>query len=367
MSAPDTRLPVFILTGFLGAGKTVLLNSLLRQPGFADSAVVVNEFGEIGLDHLLVGSGQDNIVLLDSGCLCCEVLGSLKETLADLHYRRARGEIPAFKRVLIETSGMADPGPILQQIMRDSLVAHFYRQQGLICLVDAVFGAEQLAEHEEARAQVALADRIVVSKTDLTEGKVPPALVRAIRDLNPTADIQPVVKGEVDADRFLQGDERLGVAAPWLGLFAPEAEHIHDEHCGHDHHGHEHAHLHSEDVHHTPGISAESFLVETPATWSGLAIWTDQMRKRYGRDLLRCKGVVNMAGLSGPVILHGVQTLFDTVRLPQWPDSERRTRLVLIGRGLDRAAIEASLGWLQAPEGAQPPLTVVDAPPVGEG
>ena len=138
--ASAEKIPIVVLTGFLGSGKTVLLNALLRQPGFADSAIVVNEFGEVGLDHLLVASAEENIVLLDAGCLCCAVLGSLKETLLDLWHRRAQSQVPPFRRVLVETTGLADPGPIVQSIMRDSVVTHFYRLAGLVCVVDALHG-----------------------------------------------------------------------------------------------------------------------------------------------------------------------------------------------------------------------------------
>jgi G3E family GTPase len=343
------KIPIIVLTGFLGSGKTVLLNALLRQPGFADSAIVVNEFGEIGLDHLLVASAEENIVLLDAGCLCCAVLGSLKETLLDLWHRRARSQVPPFRRVLVETTGLADPGPIIQSIMRDSVVTHFYRLAGLVCALDAVHGEGQLQGHPEARAQVACADRLVVTKTDLLDGACPPALVSRVRSLNPDADLLVASHGQLSADALLQPAAGK-TDVPWLGRLAATTTSSHEAHDGHDLH-----------AHHDPDVGSVSFVIDDPVTWSGLAAWIQALRQRYGRTLLRCKGIVNIAG--APVVVHGVQSMFDTRRLPDWPDAERRSRLVLIGKGLERAELDASLGWLGTPEGMQPPLDGGSPPP----
>jgi G3E family GTPase len=335
MSAVD-KIPVVLITGFLGSGKTVLLNALLQRPELADSAVIVNEFGTIGLDHLLVASAKDNIVLLDAGCLCCAVLGSLKETLLDLHQRRASGELPAFRRVLVETSGLANPGPILQSIMRDPVVSHFFRPGGLICVVDALHGEAQLNEHIEAQAQIALADRIVVTKTDVLDGVCPAPLQTRMRMLNSDADVFVASFGQVDADRLLRpepGKEEL----PWLGGAHAAAAHTHS------------GEAHMSDVSHDVQIGSESFVFASPVSWPGLAAWIDVLRRRYGRDLLRCKGIVNIANTA--VVVHGVETLFDTRRLAQWPDAERRSRIVLIGKGLNRADLEHSLSWLTQTDG----------------
>lgn len=351
--ASAEKIPIVVLTGFLGSGKTVLLNALLRQPGFADSAIVVNEFGEVGLDHLLVASAEENIVLLDAGCLCCAVLGSLKETLLDLWHRRAQSQVPPFRRVLVETTGLADPGPIVQSIMRDSVVTHFYRLAGLVCVVDALHGVGQLEAHDEARSQVAYADRLVVTKTDLLHGDCPPALRSRLRALNPDADIVVASRGELSAEALLRSAAATA-DLPWLGRLATRAEHAHaphdDSHPPHDAH-----------AHHDPGVGSVSFVVDDDVTWSGLAAWIDVLRHRYGRTLLRCKGLVNVAG--APVVVHGVQTMFDTRRLPDWPDAERRSRLVLIGKGLERGELESLLGWLGTPEGTQPPLDASTPPP----
>lgn len=352
------RLPVYVLTGFLGSGKTMLLNGLLSDKAFSNSAVVVNEFGDIGLDHLLVSTSQENIVLLDAGCLCCAVLGSLKETLADLHARRAQGELPPFERVLIETTGLADPGPIIQSITRDPLISHFFELAGVICVVDALHGPGQLAEHFEAKNQVAVADQVIVTKTDLLNGEIPAALESRLRTLNPTAGILAASHGAVSPAALL-GPEAAGPRPPWIGRLAPEGEEAHD--TNHDHAGHAHAaHRHEET--HDHAIGSECFRIEPAVTWAGIAAWSEVIRRRYGRDLLRCKGILRVAGLDGPVVLHGVQTTFDTTRLPAWPDTEHCSRLVLIGRGLDRMFLSGSLAWLHAPEGTMPPIGA-DAPP----
>lgn len=341
MISSSQRIPIVILTGFLGSGKTSLLNGMLKDPAFCNSAFIVNEFGEIGLDHLLIESAKENTILLDAGCLCCTVIDSLKETLRDLYHRRVRGQVPEFQRLVIETTGLADPGPILQQITRDPIASHFYRLRGLVCTVDALFGLEQLGEHPEAAAQVAVADWLIVTKTDLTGGRCPPDLEAKLRALNPTAEIHLSHQGRSDAARlFIDGEK--SESPPWLNDI------------GHDHKAHDHGH-HDEHPHHDNAISSESFQLDRPVTWAGLAAWTEWMRHRFGPAILRCKGILNIQGAGGPVVLHGVRDRFDTARLAKWPDAERRSRLVIIGRNLDRAELAAGLDWFYVDEGTQPP------------
>jgi G3E family GTPase len=323
MSSTPTRaaqpIPVIVLTGFLGSGKTTLLNRLLRDPAWANSAVVVNEFGDIGLDHLLVASARDNIVLMDAGCLCCQVLDSLPQTLADLIHRQAGGEVPPFQRVLVETSGLAEPAPILRTLMRDPIISHFYRLQGLVCVVDGLFGEDTLAKEHEAETQVQLADRLIVTKTDITPADRVAALRGVLQAMNPHARIVTSAELEV-GDLF----GTASGAAPWLDPVAVDA---------HDHH---HAH--------EGGVASVSLMSDKPVTWPGLAQWIDGLKARYGPRLLRTKGIINLDG--GPVVLHGVQNQFDTRRLPAWPDDERRSRIVLIGHDLDAGQLALSLSDL---------------------
>lgn len=316
------RIPVVILTGFLGSGKTTLLNALLRDPDWSDSAIVVNEFGDVGLDHLLVAGAKENILLMDAGCLCCAVLDSLPATLADLYHRRAGGDVPPFRRLLVETSGLAEPGPILRTLMRDPVASHFYRPQGLVCVVDALAGVRTLSEHHEAVAQVAMADRLLATKTDLTGEACPPELIERLGAINPSAPIRRVLQGKPVSPLFAAED--VQAEAPWLEQVQADPPHHH----------------------HDSDITSLSLVVDTPIAWAGLADWIDHLRTRYGKDLLRCKGILNVTGSTGPVILHGVQAIFDTVRAPNWPDAERRSRIVLIGRGLDPAQVDPSLALL---------------------
>lgn len=322
----EPKLPIFILTGFLGSGKTTLLNALLREPALADTAVVVNEFGEIALDHLLVTSANDNVVLLGAGCLCCTVVDSLKETLADLYHRRARGKVPAFSRIVIETSGLADPAPILQQLMKDSLLSHLFVLRRLVCIVDAVFGVAELADHAEARLQAALADQLWITKTDLTGDEVPAALSARLHDLNPTAVRAVVRAGSLAA--VLDGDGE----APWLTLppwlTPPEF---------------------SAATRHDASIGSQSFWLSEPVSWAGVAAWIEWLKEVLGARLLRCKALLDVQGAGGPVLVHGVRNLFETRVLPAWPSAERRSAIVIIGRDLGRRLLESGLDRLRTP------------------
>lgn len=319
---PPRHTPVMIVTGYLGSGKTTLLNEVLRNAAFADSAVIINEFGEIGLDHLLVTKASENILLTDAGCLCCVTLDSLPETLTDLFGRRARGEVPPFSRVFIETTGLADPAPIIRLLLRHPIVGHFARLQGVVCVVDALHGEKTLSGEREAAAQIAQADRLVISKTDLTGARAQATLTACLGALNSSAEI--MLSGAGAQAIFSAAAPIL----PWLDLIEGPAPHDHS-------HGP-----------HEGGVGSESFWITAPASWPGLAIWTDWARRRFGERLLRCKGILQLQGQPGGVVLHGVQGQFDTTRLPAWPGGDARSRLVLIGRELDRREIQASLSQL---------------------
>ncbi len=315
-------IPVSLVTGFLGAGKTTLLNRLLRDPAFARSAVIVNELGEIALDHLLIAAPSESTVLLANGCICCTVRGDLVDTLLALARRRACGELPPFERVLIESTGLADPVPILQTLVADEAVAPLYRVDGVTVLVDAVNGAAQLDAHPEAVKQVALADLLLVTKCDLAARPAAAALERRLARLNPGAPRRRVLHGEIAALELADaaaGEEPLR----WLAMGAFS--------------GRRHA---------CDGIRAFSFLLDEAVRASGLVTWLTLLAGMRGANLLRVKGLLNVEG--EPVAVHAVQTVIhEPVRLERWPDAERRSRLVVITRDMRREEVERTLGALQ--------------------
>jgi G3E family GTPase len=320
--------PLTVLTGFLGAGKTTLLNHLLRQPALAGTAVLVNEFGEIGLDHLLIERLDEDTVLLNAGCLCCTVRGDLSRALTGLLPRVEAGEV---RRAAIETTGLADPAPILGTLMSDPAVARAWRLDGIVTVVDAVNGMAQLDAQQEALRQVAVADRIVLSKTDLAD---PPELRARLRRLNPGAPLLAAVHGEIDAAVLLHAglfdpDSKLPDVRGWL-----DAEAFADAH-----------HHHHDPNRHDARIAAFCLTFDQPLHWQGVATWLDMLVATRGESLLRIKGILNVVGQDRPVAIHGVQHLFHPpALLAGWPAGDPRTsRLVFVTRDLPRDVIEEGL------------------------
>ncbi|HYM72827.1 MAG TPA: GTP-binding protein [Stellaceae bacterium] len=340
-----SRTPVTLLTGFLGSGKTTVLNHVLKQPEMAATAVIVNEFGEIGIDHLLVEKATDDVVLMSSGCLCCTVRGDIVDTLVNLFVDRAKGRIPGFERVVIETTGLADPAPILHALMSDPIVGERYMIDGVVTTVDAVNGADTLDRQPEALKQAAVADRLLLTKGDLADAATRAALEARLAALNPTAKLQAVAQGAVDP-AFLFG----------LGLFDPETKSVdvqrwlreeafaEDGHDGHGHDGHGH-HVHHDANRHDEHIRAFCITRERPISWTAFSGWLDALATMRGADLLRIKAIVAIEDRPGqPVVLHGVQHLFHPpVLLPEWPSADHRTRIVFITRDLPQEQIEKSL------------------------
>ena len=341
---PGTPIPITVLTGFLGAGKTSLLNRLLTDAALADAAVLINEFGEIGIDHLLVREVKDGVVMLTSGCLCCTVRGDLVDALENL-LRDLDNDRLTFGRVVLETTGLADPAPVLQTLMTHPYLVMRLRLDGVIAVVDAVNGLATLDAHPESVKQVAVADRIALAKTDLVDtsdreaGKS--ALVARLCDLNPAAPILDVARGEASADRLLncglyQPGGKIPDVARWLKeeAYAPTAEH-----------GHAHAHAH--DVNrHNDRIRAFCIAGETAIPAATFDMFLDLIRSLHGPNLLRVKGVVKIAEApETPVVIHGVQHVFHPpASLPAWPDNDRRTRLVFIVRDLEPKVISELFG-----------------------
>ncbi len=337
---PDEAIPVSLLTGFLGSGKTTVLNHLLQQPEMGHTAVIVNEFGEIGIDHELVVGGKEDMVLLNSGCLCCTVRGDLVNTLRDLMMVRMRGEVPPFERVVVETTGLADPAPILHTLMGDELIARYYRLDGVITTVDAVNGEATLDGQFESVKQAAVADRLLITKTDLADDATVGALEDRLAEINPAAPRQHVVDGVVPPD------DLFGAALYDPATKIPDVdkwlkEEAYAGHDVHDHHGHDQGH----DVNrHDDSIRAFCVTYDEPLRLDAVEQWFDLIMLLKGPDLLRVKGIVNVAEYDGPVVIHGVQHVFHPPAvLDAWPSDDRRTRIVFITRDVDRQLLEDTL------------------------
>ena len=351
----SSLIPVTVLTGFLGSGKTTVLNRLLKRIELSATAVIINEFGEVGLDHLLVERASEDFVVLNSGCLCCTVRGDLITTLRDLFLRRVRGEIPEFQRIVIETTGLADPAPVLHTLMTDPLIAARYRLDGVVATVDAVNGMRTLDGHAEAVKQSAVADRILLTKQDLASSDQVAALTARLRGLNAGTPILPVADGAVDPAAIFN----IGLYDPasksvevqrWLHDEAYAVEHVHQHQHDHAHEAeddddHEHETGHPDVNRHDDRIHAFCVVRDAPVLWDAFAGWLDIMAAMRGDDLLRVKGIVNIVDRPGrPVVVHGVQHLFHPpTLLDAWPSEDHRTRLVFIVRDIEREAVEDTL------------------------
>jgi G3E family GTPase len=334
--AASLPIPVAVLTGFLGAGKTSLLNTLLKDPLLSNAAVIINEFGAIGIDHLLVERADDNIVEMASGCLCCTIRGDLIDTIHDLLARRDRGTIKAFDRIVIEMTGLADPAPVLHSVMSEPTMLARCRLEGVITVVDALNGPATLDAHAEAVKQVAVADRIVLTKVDLLSGREGEdqlfAIIARLRALNPAARLLTTHRGEANAERLFT-----------MGLFDPLRKTPDVQRwLAAEAYGRRNHHYHNDVSRHDDHIRSFSFAEERAISTAGLELFLELLKSYHGANMLRMKGIVKVADdPARPVVLHGVQHVFHPpVRLESWPGDDERTRLVFIVKDIEKPMIE---------------------------
>lgn len=307
------RVPLVVVTGFLGAGKTTLIRDLLSQPAGADTLVIVNEFGAVGIDDALLKAGGDATVLIGNGCLCCVLRSDLQRTLVEVLAERARGELPAFQQIILETSGLADPVPILQTLTADRGLASQIHVQAVVTVIDAVLGARALDEMAEARRQVAVADRMILTKVDLAGEAAARDLESGIAALNPVASIIRADNGHVSPDAILADNAALSEP-----VYPPAAR-----------------------ARHTADVASFTLSYETPLDWVAIEQALELLARLRGPDILRAKGLLDIKGCKGPVVVHQVQHLTaKPVELEAWPDEKRVSRLVFITRGIARHDIE---------------------------
>ena len=349
-TSSDSRIPVTLLTGFLGSGKTTILNHLVRQPELADALVIINEFGAMPLDHLLVAhSTETPVVELSSGCLCCTIRTDLVQTLRDITWRFSRKGQRQFQRVIIETTGLAEPAPIVHTLLTHPQLAARYRLDGIVVTLDLAAGHATLDQHPESVHQTAMADCLLLTKGDLADARTRRTLLSRLDAINPAAPRHEVRHGAVPAGVVLNlglfsADGKTPDVVRWLheAAYADAAR----DSDAHDHaHAEGHPHDHPHDAsHHHDSIQAFCFALDTPIPATALTAWLDALRSLAGADVLRIKGILNIEGQDTPLVIHSVQHIFHPpVTLPAWPDADRRSRLVCITRDIGRDVLETAL------------------------
>ena len=374
LSTSAQLIPVSLLTGFLGSGKTTALNHLMQQPELSDTLVIINEFGEIPLDHQLVTHSTENVMMeMSSGCLCCTIRGDLIQTLRDITWRFSRNNQRQFNRVIIETTGLADPAPIIHTLMAHPVISSKYQLDGVIATVDISTGSSTLDRFSEAIKQAAVADTLLLTKSDLASEAEREAMHRRLDGINPAAPRWEIHNGQVspsqviDLGMFSVHGKSADVAA-WLKAEAYLDDHEHHHHGHHGHHGHHDHHDHHEDHHHhdhedhhghahehhhdvnrhDDHIRAFCFSVDDPLPEDKLITWLDVLVSLLGHNILRVKAILNVTHQDTPLVLHGVQHVFHPpTPLPRWPSDDRRSHFVFITYDIKREVIEKSFHLFQ--------------------
>jgi len=331
----DQRIPVTLLTGFLGSGKTTLLNKLLAHSGMKNTAVIINELGETGLDHILAQNVDssyvaDNSVLLQNGCLCCTLSNELADTMRDLFFKRAMEAIPQFNRIVIETTGMADPGPIMANLMNEPVIESVYRLDAVVVTIDAVYGLQQIDQHAEARKQAAVADVLLITKTDLATPEQIAALKEKLIAINLGATQHKILHGEIEPDFIID-----------VGLFDPTGKRAEPERwlrAPAKPRGMLPQKVHNDD------IVSFTVTMPKPLNWRDLKPVIHLLCRNYGENLLRLKGIIHAEDQPAPLAIHAVHfTPYPPTLLTGWDEDEPISRIVLIGKGLDERAIRKLL------------------------
>ena len=325
------QIPVTVITGFLGSGKTTLLSSILKKKEMQKTAVIINEFGEIGLDHALIEHTDENIVELQSGCICCTIQGDLNKTLIDLFDKMMNGKVSSFNRVLIETTGLANPVPIIHTLMSSIELIRIYSLDGVITVVDSVNGEKTLDLHEESLKQLALAEKIILSKTDIVDKDEINSLIYRIKEINPVSQIVFSKFGNIPLEEIFG----LGAYDPYKKSADVKKWLAAEKYKDKKHHHHHDVNRHNEN------IRAFSMMSENPVNMIAFSFFRDMITAALGANLLRMKGIINIAGEERPAVIHGVQHIFHPVQwLETWPDNDRRTKLVFITQNIKKEQIE---------------------------
>ncbi len=350
VAEPRRLIPVAVITGYLGCGKTTLLNHVLKHVSFANSVVVVNEFGEIGLDHLLIATPTENTVLLEGGCLCCEMRGDFVDTLARLHEDASSGKIKQFDRVVIETTGLADPVPILQTVVTDTRLSSIFCLDRVITMIDGQHGWAHLDRYPESSKQLAIADCLVLSKSDLITESAKARFISRLKEINPGAGQFFSIRGQVDTDGLFglkpdNQEARLAAALRWINSAAYDNGHTHDTKDGVQEHSRH--------------INSFSFYLDGEIRSDGLMLWLSLLAALKSANILRLKAIFNVEGR--PVVIQVVQAIvYEPFTLDCWPDAERRSRIVVIGQDLRRADIERTFSAFQFEAGPKPATGGID-------